>query len=44
MSNFGNFQDEIYTAGVGGVQPRFPFLYGDLKKRAQEILDARIFA
>ena len=44
MHNFGNFQDDIYTAGIGGVQPRFPFLYGDLKKRAQEVLDARIFA
>ena len=44
MSNFGDYQNDIYTAGVGGVQPRFPILYGDLKKRAQEVLDARIFA
>jgi lactate 2-monooxygenase len=44
MRNFGDFQDDIYSAGVGGVQPRFPFLYGDLKKRAQEVLDPRIFA
>jgi lactate 2-monooxygenase len=44
MSNFGDFQNEIYTAGVGGVQPRFPLLYGDLKRRAQEVLDGRIFS
>lgn len=44
MPNFGDYQDDIYTAGVGGVQPRFPLLYGDLKKRAQEVLDSRIFA
>jgi len=43
MRNFGEFQDAIYTAGVGGEQPRLPFLYSDLKKRAQEILDPRIF-
>ena len=42
--NFGDFQDGIYAAGVGGVQPRFPLLYGDLRNRAQHVLDARIFA
>lgn len=44
MKNFSNFQDSIYTAGVGGVQPRFPLLYKDLKRQAEEILDARIFS
>jgi lactate 2-monooxygenase len=42
--NFAEFQDDIYTAGVGGVQPRFPLLYGDLRQRAKEVLDARIFS
>ncbi|MEI7714639.1 MAG: alpha-hydroxy-acid oxidizing protein [Mycobacterium sp.] len=43
VGNFGDFQYGIYAAGIGGVQPRFPVLYGDLRKRAQEVLDARIF-
>ena len=43
MGNFGDFQYGTYAAGIGGVQPRFPVLYGDLRKRAQQVLDARIF-
>ncbi|MGA3256735.1 MAG: hypothetical protein ABSD32_22030 [Mycobacterium sp.] len=38
--NFGDFQEGIYAAGVGGVQPRFPLLYGVLRNRAQQVLDA----
>lgn len=43
MPNYGDYQNGIYTEGIGGIQPRLPFLYHDLKKCAREILDRRIF-
>jgi isopentenyl diphosphate isomerase/L-lactate dehydrogenase-like FMN-dependent dehydrogenase len=35
---FGNFQYEIYMAGLSGQKPPFPIAYRDLEARAKEVL------
>ena len=34
MTNFGDYQDEIYLAGLSGRTPRFPFRFEELEARA----------
>ncbi len=34
MTNFGDYQDEIYLAGLSGHTPRFPFRFEELEARA----------
>jgi isopentenyl diphosphate isomerase/L-lactate dehydrogenase-like FMN-dependent dehydrogenase len=35
---FGNFQYEIYLAGLSGERPAFPIAYPDLEAKAREVL------
>ena len=39
---FGNFQNEIYLAGLGGVQPDFPMDYAGWEARAAQALPPSI--
>ncbi len=39
---FGNFQNEIYLAGLGGVQPDFPMGYAGWEARAAQALSPSI--
>ena len=39
---FGNFQNEIYLAGLGGVQPDFPMEYAGWEARAAQALPPSI--
>jgi isopentenyl diphosphate isomerase/L-lactate dehydrogenase-like FMN-dependent dehydrogenase len=34
MANFGDYQNEIYLAGMSGHAPRFPFRFEELEERA----------
>ena len=42
--NFADYWNNIDASGVSLVRPRFPVSYGDLRKRAQQVLDERIFS
>ena len=38
MPNFGDFQLELYIAGMGGARPTMPMTYGELESRARGAL------
>jgi lactate 2-monooxygenase len=42
MANFGDYQNEIYFAGLSGRQPRFPIRYDELEARAHAALPATL--
>ena len=44
MTNFGNFQNEIYLAGLGGIRPELPMTAAGLEQRAREVLSPEAFA
>jgi lactate 2-monooxygenase len=44
MSNFGDFQDGIYDAGLVGVVPDLPMDYHHLEARAQEALPQSVLS
>ena len=42
--NFGDFQLEIYVAGLSGVIPEFPIGYADLARKAAEALPPQVLS
>jgi lactate 2-monooxygenase len=40
MGNFGDLQNEIYLAGLSGVQPSLPMSFAELERRAELALPA----
>lgn len=40
MTHFGDFQNEIYGAGLQGILPRYPVDFATLEKRAEAALSA----
>ncbi|MER7449273.1 lactate 2-monooxygenase [Nocardia beijingensis] len=44
MTNFGDYQNEIYFQGLGGVLPDFPMTYADLEAKAQAALPPGIWS
>jgi lactate 2-monooxygenase len=43
MTPFGNYKDEIYSAGLEGVLPQFPVDYRTLEARAAGALPPSVF-
>ncbi|MGK8522445.1 lactate 2-monooxygenase [Nocardia asteroides] len=44
MTNFGDYQNEIYFQGLGGVLPDLPMTYADLEAKAQAALPPSIWS
>ncbi|MEW1735621.1 lactate 2-monooxygenase [Nocardia beijingensis] len=44
MTNFGDYQNEIYFQGLGGVLPDFPMTYADLEAKARAALPPGIWS
>jgi lactate 2-monooxygenase len=44
VANFGDFQSDLYVAGLGGEKPRFAFTYHGLERAAEEALTSEAFA
>ncbi len=44
MGNFGDYQLEIYLAGLAGVQPTLPMTYADLEARGSHALDPNLLS
>ncbi|WP_245675992.1 lactate 2-monooxygenase [Nocardia niwae] len=44
MTNFGDYQNEIYFQGLGGVLPDFPMTYADLEAKAQAALPPSVWS
>jgi isopentenyl diphosphate isomerase/L-lactate dehydrogenase-like FMN-dependent dehydrogenase len=44
MSNYGDFQLEIYLQGLSGVRPALPMTYAELARRAEACLSAEVFS
>ncbi|MBF6077521.1 lactate 2-monooxygenase [Nocardia beijingensis] len=44
VTNFGDYQNEIYFQGLGGVLPDFPMTYADLEAKAQAALPPGIWS
>jgi lactate 2-monooxygenase len=42
MLNFGNYQNEIYFAGLSGVVPSLPMRFEELEARAHEAMPASV--
>ncbi len=42
MTNFADFQLELYMQGLSGVRPSLPVTYGELERRAHRALDPLI--
>src|SRR6266550_3501624 len=40
---FGNYQYEIYIAGLSGTKPAFPIAYAELEARAKEVLSPEAY-
>src|SRR4051794_29239146 len=38
MAQFGDYQNEIYLAGLGGVQPKYPMAFTELEARAAQAM------
>jgi lactate 2-monooxygenase len=38
MAHFGDYQNEIYFAGLSGRQPRFPMSFNELEAKAHATL------
>lgn len=38
MSNFGDFQNEVYAEAVQGVTTRYPFDFASIERKASEAL------
>jgi len=44
MPNFGDFQLELYLAGLAGNRPAMPMTYAELRQRAEAALPADVFS
>jgi lactate 2-monooxygenase len=44
MPNYGDFQLELYIAGLSGVRPSLPMTYGELAQRAEAALSPEVFS
>ncbi|MFE7741276.1 alpha-hydroxy-acid oxidizing protein [Nocardia sp. NPDC057455] len=44
MTNFGDYQNEIYFQGLGGVLPDFPMTYAELEAKAEAALPPGIWS
>jgi FMN-dependent dehydrogenase len=44
MANYGDFQDEIYLAGLRGEQPKFPIDFQELESMAHAMLPRNIYS
>ncbi|NQE68059.1 lactate 2-monooxygenase [Nocardia gamkensis] len=44
MTNFGDYQNEIYFQGLGGVLPDFPMTYAELEAKAQAALPPGVWS
>lgn len=44
MSNYGNWQLEIYLRGLTGEQPDLPMSFGELARRAEEMMPPEIWS
>ncbi|MBF6167081.1 lactate 2-monooxygenase [Streptomyces gardneri] len=44
MTNFGDYQNEIYFQGLGGVLPDLPMTYADLEAKARAALPPAIWS
>ncbi|MGW4326308.1 lactate 2-monooxygenase [Nocardia sp. NPDC004573] len=44
MTNFGDYQNEIYFQGLGGVLPDLPMTYAELEAKAQAALPPSIWS
>ncbi|QKW08119.1 alpha-hydroxy-acid oxidizing protein [Streptomyces sp. NA04227] len=44
MSQFGDYQQEIYLNGLGGVQPSFPFTHAELESAAEAVLPRSVWS
>jgi len=42
--NFGDFQNEIYLAGLGGITPKFPVDFAALEKKAEEAMSPSVWS
>ena len=42
MAHFGDYQNEIYFAGLSGRQPRFPMSFNELEAKAHATLPKRV--
>jgi lactate 2-monooxygenase len=40
--NFGDFQNEIYLAGLGSRQPKYPVDFATLERKAEEVMPASV--
>ncbi|WP_017593054.1 alpha-hydroxy-acid oxidizing protein [Nocardiopsis potens] len=43
-SGYGDYQNEIYAAGMSGRPPRFPMAFTELEARARASMDPAVFA
>jgi lactate 2-monooxygenase len=43
MANFGDFQLEVYLAGLSGQQPAYPFSWSDLEADAREAMEPALW-
>ena len=43
MADYGSFQDGIYAEGLLAKHRHFPYTFGDLEARAQQVLDHSLF-
>jgi lactate 2-monooxygenase len=44
VTNFGDYQNEIYFQGLGGVLPDFPMTYAELEAKAQAALPPGVWS
>jgi lactate 2-monooxygenase len=44
MANFGDYQLEIYLAGLSGVQPTLPMTYAELEARGSQAMDPNLLS
>jgi lactate 2-monooxygenase len=44
MPNFGDFQLEVYIAGLSGTKPDLPFTFAELEARAEAALSTEVFS
>lgn len=44
MPNFGDFQLELYLAGLSGVRPEMPLTYSELERRARHALSPELLS
>src|SRR5262245_53008337 len=44
MANYGDFQDEIYIAGLRGERPKFPIKFAELESMAHSALPHDVYS